>query len=53
MTSCGKRVGARRVATQRAHRELVGAGRAAESEIDAPGIERSSVPNCSAMTSGA
>ena len=38
---------------KRLDRQLVGAGRAAEAEIDAAGEQRASVPNCSAMTSGA
>ena len=35
-----ERVGAARVAAQRAHRQLVGARRAAEAEVDAAGVER-------------
>jgi hypothetical protein len=48
----GKRVGARVIAAQRAQRRVIGAGGATEAEIDAAGDSDSSVPNCSAITSG-
>jgi hypothetical protein len=40
------------MAAQRARRGLVGARRAAQPQVDAARIQRASVPNCSATTSG-
>jgi hypothetical protein len=40
------------VAAQRARRRLVGTGCAAQTQVDTAGCSASSVPNCSAMTSG-
>ena len=41
------------VAPQRERGALVGAGRAAETEVDAPRVQRVEGADCSAMTSGA